>query len=181
MGWHGHNTGHCYAKLSTKWNAKGVGAHQVDVALGDLEQHDLQRLSLRRRRRLLAVAAARHGAGRRSAGGCSAANRSWAWRIVPSGEGETAGSGAAGPDPNAAWRSSESGRRSNQKRRRRGEGRRCGEGFWCGVGAGAWFGLAGGTQTRLPQQAVWLVKHGPGPLFWFSSLFSLFFFCLTQR
>ena len=50
------------------------GANQVDVALGDLEQHELQRLGLRRRQ--LGAAAGRHGAGRRSAGS-SAADRSW--------------------------------------------------------------------------------------------------------
>ena len=59
-----------------------------------------------------------------------------------------AGSGAAAPDPNAAWRSSESGRRTRDGENREG---RCGEGFRRRVGAGVgpvvsgrvWFGLVG--------------------------------------
>jgi hypothetical protein len=73
-----------------------------------------------------------------------------------------AGSGAAAPDPNAAWRSSESGRRTRDGENREG---RCGEGFRCrvgvgpvGSGSGSW---APGTRTRLtPRRAVWLVKDG---------------------
>jgi hypothetical protein len=56
----------------------------------------------------------------------------------------------SGPDPNAAWRSSESGRRT------RGDGaaekKRCGVGFWCGVGLATASGLV--SQMRGP----------PGPL-----------------
>jgi hypothetical protein len=51
---------------NTKCRMQGKGVNQVDVALGDLEHHELQRLGLRWR--LLVAAAGRHGAGRRSAG-----------------------------------------------------------------------------------------------------------------
>ena len=68
-----------------------MGAHQVDVALGDLEQHELQRLGLRRRRHVLAACGARHGAGRGSAGAGSAP-RTGSWRS------RSAGADGAGRD-----------------------------------------------------------------------------------
>jgi len=85
-------------------------------------------------------------------------------RIVPSDAGDTGGIGkGSGPDPNAAWRSSESGRRT------RGDGaaekKRCGVGFWCGVGA-------------RDGKAVWLVRCGAraGSLVQSCSCLALFIF-----